>query len=320
MHPIWKDYYVDFGSVDSVYFGIMADQTSIYTGRAYKRPGESTLRVRINDICADYLKNPRLQASEGFVNNPIPTFVVVDTAKGVEVASVQFLNDWSYEDRDDVDILSNSINGKVTNRMFLPQSTATNQYQEVELKITNADNTNTELKVYYGIGDVGVYLIDLSITSPGDGLDVWVSGTSRSTKYQVVDSCAKYALYYVNARGGWDAFIIEGNHTESDSLTRHVREQDYDNQNPINRGRVNYVTEAKKNMILHTGWLSDEESSRMHNLLNSTDVYLFDMDKRSFIPVLLVNTITDYKTYKSNGGRLVNYAIEVEFANDRIRR
>ena len=98
MHPIWKDYYVDFGSVDSVYFGIMADQTSIYTGRAYKRPGESTLRVRINDICADYLKNPRLQASEGFVNNPTPTFVVVDTEKGVEVARVQFLNDWSYED------------------------------------------------------------------------------------------------------------------------------------------------------------------------------------------------------------------------------
>jgi hypothetical protein len=38
------------------------------------------------------------------------------------------------------------------------------------------------------------------------------------------------------------------------------------------------------------------------------------------MPVVLTNTTTEYKTYKGNGGQLVNYAIEVAFANDRIRR
>ena len=73
-------------------------------------------------------------------------------------------------------------------------------------------------------------------------------------------------------------------------------------------------------MTLHTSWLSDDESSRMHHLLNSTEVYLFNLEKQEMIPVVLKNTITEYKTYKGNGGKLVNYAIEVEFANERTRK
>ena len=73
-------------------------------------------------------------------------------------------------------------------------------------------------------------------------------------------------------------------------------------------------------MTLHTSWMSDEAAARMHNLLNSTDVYLCDMVNDMMIPVILTNTTTEYKTYKGNGGKLVNYAIEVEFANQRVRR
>ena len=113
---------------------------------------------------------------------------------------------------------------------------------------------------------------------------------------------------------------MEGNHSESDSLVRKTRSVEYDNSEQLNRGRKNYAVEITKRMTLHTSWMSDEESSRMHHLLNSPEVYLYDMEEGKFIPVLLTNTTTEYKTYKGNGGRLVNYAIEVEYANERVRR
>lgn len=138
--------------------------------------------------------------------------------------------------------------------------------------------------------------------------------------YEMVEGCNRYALYYVNAHGGWDSLLIEGNHSEVDNLTRHNREVEYDNRSIQNRGRQNYVNEISKTLTLHTSWMSDEESSRMHHLLNSTEVYLYDINKDEMIPVVLKNSTTEYKTYRSNGHKLFNYTIEVSYANDRIRR
>jgi hypothetical protein len=147
-----------------------------------------------------------------------------------------------------------------------------------------------------------------------------VAARIGSASFKVVNKCNRYALYYVNAFGGWDSLLIEGNHSETDSLVRHERVVEYDNTSSANRGRVNYVNEIQKRMTLHTSWLLGDEASRMHHLLNATEVYLYDLEKRQMMPVVLTNTTTEYKTYKGNGGQLVNYAIEVAFANDRIRR
>ena len=58
----------------------------------------------------------------------------------------------------------------------------------------------------------------------------------------------------------------------------------------------------------------------MHHLLNSTEVYLYDILKDQMIPVVLTNSTSEYKTYRNNGYKLFNYTIEVSYANDRIRR
>ena len=147
-----------------------------------------------------------------------------------------------------------------------------------------------------------------------------VAARIGSTSFKVVNKCNRYALYYVNAFGGWDSLLIEGNHSETDSLVRHERVVEYDNRDSSNRGRVNFANEIQKGMTLHTSWLLGDEASRMHHLLNATEVYLYDLEKRQMMPVVLTNTTTEYKTFKGNGRQLVNYAIEVAFANDRIRR
>ena len=61
--PIWKDKFVTLGSGAYHDFTVYAGPTNlasvIYQGRAYKKPGEANVMVRVNDICADYLKQDR---------------------------------------------------------------------------------------------------------------------------------------------------------------------------------------------------------------------------------------------------------------------
>ena len=167
-----------------------------------------------------------------------------------------------------------------------------------------------------------------SVRSAGSGTAVFYPNAwsnvdritiGRST-FKVVTECAKYALYYVNAHGGWDCFLIEGNTLEADSLKRYTREMVYDNRDIQNRGIQNYVNEIDKVFTFHTGWLLDDQGERMHHLINSTDVYMYDIASQEMIPVIIPTTSCEYKTFKNQGNRLVNYTIQVQVAQNRIRR
>ena len=54
--PIWKDRVIDLGAA-SVEFRITSGGNTIYSGKSIARPGEANAKVRINDICADFLSN-----------------------------------------------------------------------------------------------------------------------------------------------------------------------------------------------------------------------------------------------------------------------
>jgi hypothetical protein len=110
--------------------------------------------------------------------------------------------------------------------------------------------------------------------------------------------------------------LIEGAASEEDKLTRHTMTK----AGVYDREKSNYLNEIEKSITLHTSWLSDEQSLRMHHLLNSTDVYMHDLEKNSILPVILEGSSTPYKTFKGEGGKLVNYTIEVTIAQTRMRR
>ena len=100
--PIWKDYFVNLGTGDSVTYRITDSDSGdvIYTGKAFKRPGESNITARINDVCADYLEHalPTIAQTE-FTRLVSPTFLV-QTLSGqtwTTKATIQFNNDWSYD-------------------------------------------------------------------------------------------------------------------------------------------------------------------------------------------------------------------------------
>ena len=334
-NPIWKDYYVNLGTADSTQFRILVGEDVIYTGKAYKRPGQSNNQIRINDICADFLENvfPKLVGTT-FTEAEYVSFVV-QTLSGETwstKATVQFDNDWSYDyDYNPATMgMAFPVNGHIDLRQWVVFTAYNAKTITATIKLTNGDSFDVLIPVEISDDFNADFNNDFSqsVRASQTGtavfnLSQWgdvESVTIGDKVFKVVNSCNKYVLYFLNAYGGWDSLLIEGNHSEVDNLTRHMRETEYDNRNVQNRGTHNYVNEIVKTLTLHTSWLSDDESSRMHHLLNSTNVYLGDLNSGKMIPVVLTDTQTDYKTYKGNGGRLVNYSINVTIAQERVRR
>lgn len=314
--PIWKDKVVDLGS-SAVAFRISADGTVIYTGKAFIKPGASTAKVRINDICADYLQMalPTL-TTQTYTAMSLPSFKVQKKPYSTwnDVTTVQFYNDWSYDYGFTGDSLSFPINARIDSRMFVFNSVL---------------DKATPLTCNYRSSGGSTTARSVTISpSPGTGTGVWkanaVANTVRMTingiNYYVVTDCAQYALYYVNAYGGWDQFLIEGNSIESDSVDRVTREMEYDNTSIVNRGTDNFVSDITKTWTFNSGWLTDAEASRMHHLLNSCLVYLCDIASGDFIPVIMSTNTCEYKTFKNQGRQMARYTFTVELAQNRIRR
>lgn len=340
LQPIWKDYFVSFGNEDMVEYniGYMSGGrfVEIFFGRAIRKPKSDSLTIKINDICHDYIRQtlPTLSQEEySKIEFPLTFYVHKKVnASWYEVDEVQFSPDWSYDYDFNYGIankLSCPINGHIDSRQWLFWTNLNEE--EVVAMVTlktgetfpiiadlradadfNEDFNDDFIK---SLRSVGLQTIKINL-SEWDVDKVVIN----DVEYKSVNGCPRYCMYYLNAYGGWDSFLIEGSAKETDSLSRETYSRIVDNRNPSNRSMVNHMTEITKRISLNTSWLSDDQSLRMHHLLNSTDVYLHDLENGLIHPVVLQNTTTEYKTFKTNGGKLVNYAFEVEFANKRVRR
>lgn len=328
--PIWKDYIVDLGAPSGnsgVSFVIYSvdNSATIFSGVAYPRPGETHAFARINDICADYIANYFMEQEEAFMPAR-PTFrVLVNT---VQKATVQFWNDWSYDPyfNPSTDGLNFPVILNFAAGQYIPISSWTdivgmatvytsdgNTYNVMPIKSRGGDYNDDynddflRSTQYFG----STYVIPLS-DYPGAVKVVYGNIT-----WLLSDKCPQFVIYYLNAHGGWDALPVEGRTVRADGLTRYNKDIVYDNRQSSARGRDNYVNEIKRNFTFWTGWLTTDQSSRMHHLLNSPKVYFQDMGSRIVYPLVLTNSTTEYK---DTPGTLVAYNITAELAQDRIRR
>lgn len=135
-----------------------------------------------------------------------------------------------------------------------------------------------------------------------------------------VNYCGDAALYYRNAYGGYDAFLLEGKVQRTDRYTQQDYHKAYDNTT-IEFGRTRYITEITKSWELHTGYLKDDEAKRLvKHLFPSTRVWLHLLDDNIITPVVITDTSATELTYKNNGEKLVAYTIKVDASQTADRR
>ena len=144
---------------------------------------------------------------------------------------------------------------------------------------------------------------------------------ANGIEYKTVSACeARYSLYYINSYGGVDVMVFKGrSNKKTDNVTRFNYSRSFRN-NTLEFENVNYMNEIKATWELQTGWLVDKQSKKMHELVESTCVYLYDAQEQVYIPVVMTDKTLEYKTYHNQNNRFYNYTIKVEESQSRERR
>lgn len=274
--PIWKDIYYTSTTYSVLDYAVqIVGANTIYTGRAYLRPGASGISINVSKICQDYIKDSfrdtdfRTLTGQTYLHqDSYMELNLINMSNGTVLATYGFVYDWSYENWDGNNrTVSNPINGH----------NMTGMYSFNSAFVTSASGITTQ------IGNVA-------------------SG----------NSCGEIALYYKNRKGGWDAFLIEGNWTKKDEYTKYTYNRSFNN-NTLEFENGTYHSQIITSYQLVTGWLNDEESENLaFNLLSSNEVYLHNLCEDKVYPVVITDNSATYKTYKNNQRRFVNYTINCE--------
>lgn len=175
------------------------------------------------------------------------------------------------------------------------------------------------------VADEGGSLVVNQAIVKGLNTGEWISGnagkvyTLGGERYEVVDMCRGALLKYVNAYGAVDFLFLEGVAKKTDKITRASYEKDAAAMTTDFETRDYQATmEATWNGA--TGWLTDAQSQRMKHLVESVEVYMVDTATGEDIPVVMKETSLEYKTFASNGRKMVNYTLQWTESQKKIRR
>ena len=343
-YPIWEDYLAALGTGTYLDYTIEVDGYQVFAGRAYSKTGATDwLTAKINDIVADYMARavPNFASSTPVA---IPNTTAVVKVGGTSVASVEFTPDWSY----DYDMVSGydaaraaagiccPIDGWISGRQHLLYSDLGSPATPT-MRVTYMGERG-DFQPWLGSGNgsfnndffISGWWEDVNLTNSVSGPRVFAIDLSSYIDIYKVEieghtwkawpGCCRYVLHYINAYGGWDSLLIRGNGKQTDTLKRYTRKVPYHNGTSTARGTENYVNEMGVKYELHPGTMTEAQAARMPHLLNSCCVYLEDMQEGKIWPVVLTNTTSEHKTWANQGHKLVEYTIECELAQDRLRR
>lgn len=279
--PIYKDtYYVT--TADTLTYTIELDGGVIYSGRAVKFPDADNLRININKVCNNYLESDmsELFDSESSYTINLNACRVFDLKNGNGVTLQQYTFLFDY------DYGHNWSGGETT-----LSEPVNGHFVSGMLKPKTNVTASNAVRTYKSSG---VYPVEVG--------------------------CAEYVLYYLNARGGWDAFVIEGATVKKDTISQYKTDRTFDN-NTYEFEANRYISEVKTSYEMNTNYLTDEESERLaKHLVGSNKVYLHNLNEGWIKPVLIDDTSVVYKKYQTNGKKLSQYKINVSDSQMKIRK
>lgn len=320
IYPIWKTIEVDLtskltdGAVEYyVYVGGM-DRTLVYEGRAYA-DANGNCKVTLNDIIKDYLGtagDPDITEELWDADNALVEVYVEADDTG---PTFLVLNDWSYDkayswDEDIAQDLGDRVIEKIETGIPFPLTVinatgytfARNGVTVVSGTLEGYSNT-----LFLPVGLAGEYELELE---GSDGTEIY--------NFTAVDACRKGHILYRNAIGGFDLLPIDSI-VENDAYKRDNYEIAGDNADRDKHLRRDYRNAVTKTYTLRTPVLTDDEASRMHNVLGTVQAWLITPE-RGYDAVSMKANGWKRKTFKNEGRKRVVYEFDVEVAQPMERR
>lgn len=317
-YPTWQDVFVpiprtsDDESNITYSVSVMNNETGayevVYRGNAVFTDKDP--EINITEIVRDYVEDNIDVSGEAAYTQKIDlTKVMLNTEEegGNLVASLYYYYDYSF-DKD----------FKLTRN--LPILNYFDTRQNIFLSFLNLPGETNLIRI-----STGGRLLRLTFDTPGifhhklphyDG-NIMINAPDKRTVLTSKNTCAKYAIYYLNPLGGWDQLLIEGKVVKTIKLENKSYKRNFDN-NTNEFENKHYLKNLTTSYKLTTGYLTDAQAKLMPNLIETTKAYLFELDTNKYIPVLINTTSVDIKTYRNQGRKLFTYTIEVQESQNKF--
>lgn len=317
-YPTWQDVFVDIPRTSedenniTYSVSVMNNETNefevVYRGNAVFT--DEAPEINITEIVRDYVEdNINIYAEGGSTQEANLTKVMLNTDEPEPnlVATLYYYYDYSF-DKD----------FKFTRNMPILDHFDTRQ--DIFLSFLNLSGETNNVTI-----STGGRLLRITLDAPGifhnkrayrEG-HVIVNAPDKRTTLTSKNTCAKYAIYYLNPLGGWDQLLIEGKVVKTTKLENKTFKRNFDN-NTNDFQNKHYLKNLTTSYKFTTGYLTDEQAKLMPNLIETTKAYLCELDTNTYIPVLINNNSVDIKTYRNQGRKLFTYTIDVQESQNKF--
>lgn len=327
--PIWKD---NFANTNRKYFRISggvdpatntADGIVFYNG-AFPTAGGGD--IHLNTIVAPRLRYgfPDMDTKGFYAVCDPQTFKVETSSDGSTWVNMtrDFGPDWSYNPAYTSLLRNDPVNGHFSYEMTVFWSQWGTSPNSVTPRVLRSSWYNQTAISITGTGGTASFPIPSYGSNYNTIKQFQYTNSLGTITWDTLNACAPAALYYRNAYGGWDTFLIEGAYKKSVAFTRYTRKVTAYTDNapyPWARGEQNYVTERVPRWTWSTKGLTDTESAKfVRHLLASPDACLHDFATGYIYPVIIETDATEVKTYQNNGRRISTYEVTCRLAEERI--
>lgn len=317
-YPTWQDVFVEIPRTNddesniTYSVSIFDNKTNtfevVYRGNAVFTEEEP--EINITEIVRDYVEDHiNIYAEGGSTQEENLTKVMLNTDEPEPnlVATLYYYYDYSF-DKD----------FKFTRNMPILNHFDTRQ--DIFLSFLNLSGETNNITI-----STGGRLLRMTLDTPGifhhkrayhEG-DVIINAPDKKTKLTSKNTCAKYAIYYLNPLGGWDQLLIEGKVVKTTKLDNKTFKRNFDNNTNEFQSK-HYLKNLTTSYKFTTGYLTDEQAKLMPNLIETTKAYLCELDTNTYIPVLINNNSVDIKTYRNQGRKLFTYTIDVQESQNKF--
>lgn len=320
--PIWKDTTITLSKVDYTNYKsyrLVNDATNeeIYRGSLFFI--NDTIEINVADICKDHIDiniNPfdnEFTDNKGYIN--VRFEISLDNNTFETVNTYHLYNNYEYDYSNVRNThLTNPIQDYVDYRQNFVYSVQ-NNYKEEPKTLSITYNSNKPYTNEYTLSNG-----QFTICRNAIGDSITVDYGYERTFNVLYDGCYDYCLYYLNCKGGWSWYLINGTTLKNNKIATNSYNKNVSNLKPSTFSKCNYLKQITRSWKFNTEYLTDEQSEKMQDLLTSPIVYLHDLNNDIIIAVTIDETSVDVKTFENQKHKPYAYTFTVTESQTRVRR